>query len=555
MNDKKPTKKQKIVKFLGISSVIISLVLSSMAFYYAGDNQENNSGEDGQTSLSRIGQLYGTNGCENGGFSIQFGIDSNQNQVLDDEEVSDIKNICNGAEGPPGPMGNRGYSGLNGTNGTNGSDGLIGVSSFIDSYVGPYESCPQAAVIEMGNNSSSGIVDSRIKVCFENLTNGRLTDIELNAVNSFTSGCNGGHAHADKFLFAAARDGKCLLYKIEDGETILLSDEINFEPGLILGFVWHEDRFWFDANDGTGVQLWSSDGVSLSKETNLTTPLQEGDEIVILQDEIVLGHQGGIIYFSDSDVILQGTFSNLTVANDNLIYNTDNGIFLEGNLLNGELHSSACYHQGYYYFIATTDNYGAQMHRANSFGIVRLTDDLQYLPGQIIEPTVVSNNIVFDSETVMALNTSSMVISQLNTSISDIPQTSNNILHDGKLWFQCGVPSHGFELCVSDGSDAWLHTDYVAGMESSNPNQFAIIDGTLICLTDDPIQGGQLTVVNDEGMELLWDHSSDNFDSGIHGDLWVGKSWVYFIADDANTGLEIYGWAHGQLTDEWIIIH
>ena len=43
MNDKKPTKKQKIVKFLGISSVIISLVLSSMAFYYAGDNQENNS--------------------------------------------------------------------------------------------------------------------------------------------------------------------------------------------------------------------------------------------------------------------------------------------------------------------------------------------------------------------------------------------------------------------------------------------------------------------------------------------------------------------------------
>ena len=56
-------------------------------------------------------------------------------------------------------------------------------------------------------------------------------------------------------------------------------------------------------------------------------------------------------------------------------------------------------------------------------------------------------------------------------------------------------------------------------------------------------------------MELLWDHSPGSFDSGSHGQLWVGKHWVFFIADDANTGLEMYGWAHGELSDEWIIIH
>jgi hypothetical protein len=56
-------------------------------------------------------------------------------------------------------------------------------------------------------------------------------------------------------------------------------------------------------------------------------------------------------------------------------------------------------------------------------------------------------------------------------------------------------------------------------------------------------------------MEMLWDHSPGSFDSGSHGQLWVGKHWVFFIADDANTGLEMYGWAHGELSDEWIIIH
>ena len=555
MKDKKSTKKQKIIKFLGISSVIISLVLSSMALYYVSENNDTKSGENGETTLSRTGQLYGTNGCENGGFSIQFGIDSNEDGILNDEEVSEIKNVCNGAEGPSGPMGNRGYSGLNGTDGLNGSNGEIGVSSFIGSYIGEYASCPQAAIIEMGNNSTSGVVESSIKICFENLSSGRLTDINQNIGDSFSSGCNGGYAHQEMFLFAAARNGNCLLYKIENGQAVLLSDEINFSPGSILGFSWHDGRFWFDANDGTGVQLWSSDGFSLSRETNLSTPIQQGDQIVILGEEIVLCYQNGMIFFSDSDVFFQGTFTNLTVANQNLIYNTANGIFLEGSLLSGEIHSPATYHQGYYWFIATSDIFGPQLHRANSFGLERMTDSLQNTPGQIISPTISSGNVLFDSGGLFAFNTSSLILSQLNTSITNIPQNSDWIYHQDKLWFQCGIPGIGYELCVSDGIDAWLHSDFVPGMDSSNPEHLAIIGDNLVTIIDDPIQGGQLVIVNNQDMELLWDHSPGSFDSGTHGQLWVGKHWVFFIADDANTGLEMYGWAHGELSDEWIIIH
>ena len=30
---------------------------------------------------------------------------------------------------------------------------------------------------------------------------------------------------------------------------------------------------------------------------------------------------------------------------------------------------------------------------------------------------------------------------------------------------------------------------------------------------------------------------------------------LFFIGDDASVGLEMYGWAHGELSEEWIVIH
>ena len=212
MAESKPTKKQKILKFLAISSVVISLVLSSIALYYTSDIGNLESGVDGETTLSKTGSLYGTHGCEDGGFSIQSGIDSDGSGILEAEEVTDIKNVCHGTQGPPGPMGNRGYwghngtDGLNGTNGTdgiNGTDGEIGVSSFIGSFTGTYGPCQEAVVIEMGNNSTSGEVESSIKICFQELDSGRMTDINPNTGDSVSTACNGGLAVSDLFVFCS----------------------------------------------------------------------------------------------------------------------------------------------------------------------------------------------------------------------------------------------------------------------------------------------------------------------------------------------------------------
>ena len=62
-------------------------------------------------------------------------------------------------------------------------------------------------------------------------------------------------------------------------------------------------------------------------------------------------------------------------------------------------------------------------------------------------------------------------------------------------------------------------------------------------------------MVEENELTFLWDHEVGGLDSATHGELWVGQDMVYFIGDSSTTGLEIYGWAHGQLSDEWIIIH
>ena len=558
MAEKTPTKKQKIVKIFAISVVILSIVMSSIALYVVSDIKEKKDGNDGRTSLTKTSTLYGTNGCENGGFSIQSGIDENRNGVLENEEVSEIKNICHGTEGPPGPMGNRGYWGYNGTNGidgTNGTDGEIGVSSFIDSFVGPYGPCSSAAIIEMGNNSSSMIVDSRIKICFENLTKGRLTDIHENSGNSFSTGCNGGSANGGLFLFATVRDGNCLLYKIEDGVVSQVSDDVNFLPGSILGFTVHKNRIWFDADDGSGTQIWSSDGKTMWRETNLTSGIQPGTEMINTGNEIVVSHSSGLLLIGDSDTYLSGNYWNLTYANGILIYNSVDGMYVDGSIFNAEIHSDAVFHEGYLWFIATSDSNGPQLHRSDVSSIEKLTTQLQFNSGNVIGPSVIGQNIVFDSGGIVSYNTSSSSLQELNSTIQLAGTGSDWIIFQDKIWFPCAVASIGFELCVSDGLESWLHFDYNPGVSSSNPTNFAILQDNLVMLVEQSSEGGQLAVVTENSIELLWDHNPGDFASGIHGDLWVGDELLFFIGDDSQTGLEMYGWAHGELSDEWIVIH
>ena len=56
-------------------------------------------------------------------------------------------------------------------------------------------------------------------------------------------------------------------------------------------------------------------------------------------------------------------------------------------------------------------------------------------------------------------------------------------------------------------------------MESSSPSNFALVGDEVILLIEDPTDGGQLAMITDTGLEMLWDHDSGNLESGIHGQL------------------------------------
>ena len=551
------SKKEKILRISIALAIVTSLILSIASYYTLSTIDEITNGEDGVTTVTRISDLYGTHGCEDGGFSIQIGADKNGNSSLDNNEVTQIRNICHGSQGPPGPMGNRGYWGTNGTdglNGSNGSDGLSGKSSFAQSYTGIYGACPNSVVIEMGNNSSNNIVESRVKICFEDLISGRLTDINQNLGNSFSSGCSNGFANSDMFIFAAAREGKCMLYKMSNHNPVLVSENSNLEPGMLLGFSEFNDRIYFDGNDGLNKQLWSTDGDTIWKETNLSLGIDSTSELIATENELALLTKDGLSILSQSDTFVSGVYSNISYANQTFIYNSENGIKIGSEIYSGEINSPAIYNDEQYWFMATTDSYGPQIHRLTNGLLQRLTDNIFNYEDWNFGLTWFDDKLIFANSSLYSFDIQNLVLTHLNSSITNPALHSNVIEYDEYLWFSCGVISFGYELCRSDGNEAWLFQDIATGMDSSYPNHLTLIDNQIIMIADDVTEGGQIYVVDSDSASLSFNPEPGLSTAGAHGSIWYHDSMAYFIADSNSYGLEMYAWPVWSLNEDWILI-
>ena len=104
---------------------------------------DGNSGEDGNTVLfSTTEEIAGSN-CENGGVAISYGVDQNANGTLDADEVETTEYICNGSTGSDGDAG---------STGGNGSNALI---STVDLEEGSSE-CPNGGTLVSYGTDSNG---------------------------------------------------------------------------------------------------------------------------------------------------------------------------------------------------------------------------------------------------------------------------------------------------------------------------------------------------------------------------------------------------------------
>jgi hypothetical protein len=94
----------------------------------AGTNGTN--GVDGKNTLAKTTtEVAGVN-CTTGGVKIEYGLDANNNGILDLSEInaSLTKYVCNGATGAQGIQGLTGAQGMQGVAGTNGAQGIQGVA-------------------------------------------------------------------------------------------------------------------------------------------------------------------------------------------------------------------------------------------------------------------------------------------------------------------------------------------------------------------------------------------------------------------------------------------
>ena len=87
--------------------------------------------------------------------------------------------------------------------------------------------------------------------------------------------------------------------------------------------------------------------------------------------------------------------------------------------------------------------------------------------------------------------------------------------------------SFGYELCRSDGNEAWLFQDIATGMDSSYPNHLTLIDNQIIMIADDVAEGGQIYVVDSDSL-VCHSIQSQIVNCCGHGSIWYYDSMAYY---------------------------
>lgn len=561
-----------------VFSLLISVSMSGFALWSTLDIPEISSGSDGengQTSLMKTAGLYGNHGCEDGGVSIQVGIDKNNDGSLTGEEVDDIRNLCHGVEGLSGPMGSpgsNGFDGWNGTDGSNGTDGLNGSNALVEHQSGAVGPCPDAMVLTFGVDVSpqDGIlseseINSVLKLCLESLLNQRITDREAQSGNTFTGICSAGTLLNGQFIVALTTASGCeISYFDKNSNYVYRAQDLNptgdSMPGRNLGFTVHNDRAWFDADDGTSRQVWSTDGVTAWKETNYSFNFSAGSELLVVDNEIIIVSPNGMTTIGDTDTHINGNFNNISIVFNNLVYNDATGYNIGNEHFTGEIHGQAIEVDGNYWFMATTDSDGMELHKSNGVIIEKMTSTLRGIPAAKFPILYYGHEILFDAKLGADIDTGFLAYNMMTNTVDKVTgnvllpgDNTKPLIHKGKLWFDCTTGSAGNELCTYDGVDARVHFDYTPGISSSFPKHITVVEDELVLIIDDTTLGGVLVKV-DVGISLLWDPEPGQQAAGLVGKIWVAEDALYFMANSSSFGQEMYLYPTGALLGDWIVV-
>ncbi len=175
------------------------------------NGQDGQDGTNGHSALVATSDEVGEN-CANGGTRIDFGLDTNDNAMLDADEILSSRYVCNGANGADGQDGQDGKDGVDGHDGTNGKNATIQTTSFngaqngctnggtkIEVLLDGVVQSAQTRYVCNGVNGQDG-QDGQDGHDGQDGTNGKNATIQTTSFNGAQNGCTNGGTKIEVLL-------------------------------------------------------------------------------------------------------------------------------------------------------------------------------------------------------------------------------------------------------------------------------------------------------------------------------------------------------------------
>ena len=186
-------------------------------------------------------------------------------------------------------------------------------------------------------------------------------------------------------------------------------------------------------------------------------------------------------------------------------------------------------------------------------GLHRIGDNLVY-------DAVVSSN----EARVWTTNLANGITVQLSTELL-APGAQVGVANNGeRLLFDCITATRGTELCVTDATPLGtrvLH-EFVPGALPADLRGIRTIGDGWLVVADGEVDGApvgtSLWTVQGDTVRMVYNPRpgpSTSSEALTYGDLIVAPEVAFVLANDGTSGHEWHRWSHGELSDDWIVIH
>jgi ELWxxDGT repeat protein len=575
-----------------------------------------NDGLDGQSYLLDLQNIpEDSDICDGQGITISAGLDVDLDGLLQMSEVVSSSVLCHGSMG---------QTGLNGTNGTS------GYSALVEQSRPPEWMCGHGISISFGvdDGGQTGIagdgilqseeIISSLQLCFDTNIPSRLTDIISGAGNSFTSNCEELiHVENSPLVIFATVDSiagcEPHIFNLTTGATELIFD-INPAgdslPGSNFGFLHVPSTPWvyFDADDGTGIQIWA-----LHTEDLTVLPLLGSIErnALVWNDGLVVWNQSNQVTWTNSTVLLpieQGIsdehlalgfeqMSNMSRLGEVFAVVSDDVLFMSAVLNDAEQvivsisHNITVWHIPHdgdlvllescrtddgTAFVALQGEEKQILHLLDDGGFQWLTN-LQYDGGDTTLRHLGDNmglhylneTLVFDAVTegidamLWSVNLNTLETTQVSSQHLAVGQSAGGVSMNDKIYFDCISPSYGHELCFSDGSASGTGVidSLRPGIQSSQPRHIETYGEHLFIVAhgveNSSLESSALWVLGEGDLQFVFNPypgATNDAQTGLYGNLVLSTTHLFFIAHDGTYGHELYSWNILHYNEQWIFI-